>query len=229
LRVNQFKPMRGGSSYIDAPDAIKNEKANVNVRHLDNKCFMWALLSAIDIRDVPDDCDRGYFLEVDLVTPEELHDAHADFPLAPERRNPPASKVPKLFNMLYDKVRYVLHFRVLKLYLSLGLRLAKIHRVLQFKQSLRMESYIKLNTERRMASRNPFEKEFYKHNSVFGKTMENIRNHVDIRLVTKEKQAKNPSPNTISRVAPYLARSWLLCTCTKHPSCTISRSREGKY
>jgi len=96
--------------------------------------FKWESDTNIDVRDVPDDAEIGYFLEVDLEYPRSLHDQHSDFPLAPESRTPPGATTPKLLNTFYDKERYVLHYRNLKLYLSLGLKLTEIHRVLSFKQ-----------------------------------------------------------------------------------------------
>ena len=129
-------------------------------------------------------------LEVDLGYPDNLHDLHNDYPLAPERLT--VNKVEKLIPNLNDKTKYVIHHETLKLYLSLGLKLTKIHRGITFKESAWLKPYIDLNTDLRAKATNDFEKDFFKlmNNSVFGKTMENIRNRVDIRLVTRESQAK---------------------------------------
>ena len=129
-------------------------------------------------------------LEVDLKYPEKLHDLHNDYPLAPERVK--VNDVEKLIPNLNDKKKYVIHHETLKLYLSLGLKLTKIHRGITFEESAWLKPYIDLNTDLRAKATNDFEKDFFKlmNNSVFGKTMENIRNRVDIRLVTRESQAK---------------------------------------
>ena len=164
--------------------------------------------SHLDVLQVSDDSDLGYILEVDLAYPEHLHDQHNDYPLAPETMKitpdmlSPYSQqlaegldlktgsVEKLVPNLQDKQKYVLHYRSLKLYLSLGMKLTQIHRALQFKQRPWLKSYIDLNTSKRMQARNGFEKDFFKlmNNSVFGKTMENVRKHINVDLVTSPTQ-----------------------------------------
>ena len=97
--------------------------------------------------------------------------------------------VKKLIPNLGDKTNYVLHYRNLQLYLSLGMKLTKIHRVLKFKLSDWMKKYIDFNTEKRTNAANSFEKDFLKLmiNSVYGKTMENLRKIINARLVNNEK------------------------------------------
>ena len=134
----------------------------------------------------PDD-PEGFILEVHLEYPEDLHNAHNAYPLAPERMvvqkkwmseyqhnllgvGVAPTEVEKLVPNLRTKNHYVLHYRNLQLYTSLGMRLTKVHRALQFNQSPWMEPYIRMNTELRKDATNDFEKDLYKltNNSVFG-------------------------------------------------------------
>ena len=121
----------------------------------------------------------GYFLEVYLEYSDKLHELHNDYPLAPEKlavSGDMLSKhckkiahkyeikvgdVQKLIPNLGNKTNYVVHYRNLQLYLSLGMKLTKIHRVLKFKQSDWMKKYIDFNTDKRMNAAD-FEKDFFK-------------------------------------------------------------------
>ena len=141
-------------------------------------------------------------LEVDLEYPEELHDRHNDYPLCPERVEC-YHGVKKLIPNLRDKNNYVIHYKNLMQCLRLGMKLKKIHRGIKFIESDFMSSYIKMNVNLRTQAKNNFEKDFYKlmNNSVFGKTMENIRNRVNIKLVNTGEQFKKltAKPNYESR------------------------------
>ena len=98
-------------------------------------------------------------------------------------------KVRKLVCCIEDKEKCVIHIRALKQSLNHGLRLKEVHRVIQFNQKAWLKPYIDKNTDLRKEAKNEFEKDFFKlmNDSVFGKTMENIRNHRDIKLVASAK------------------------------------------
>ena len=139
----------------------------------------------------------GYVLEVDVKYPRELHDHHNDLPFMCEKIR--VNGVEKLVPNLHDKKKYVIHVKALKQALDHGLVLERIHRVIQFKQSAWMKEYIDFNTRLRTVAKNDFEKDLYKlmNNSVFRKTMENIRKHRDIKLVNNKedylKQVMKPN------------------------------------
>ena len=141
-------------------------------------------------------------LEVDLTYPEELHDLHNDYPLCPERVECDKG-VKKLIPNLRNKNNYVVHYKTLMQYLSLGMELKKIHRGIKFIESDFLKPYIDKNTNLRTQAKNNFEKDFFKlmNNSVFGKTMENIRNRVNVKLVNTGEQFKKltAKPNYESR------------------------------
>ena len=173
--------------------------------------FRWMTekqINKINLSTYKEDSKKGLILEVDLEYPRELHDLHNDYPLAAERvrvnedmlseyckkiatkYNISTGLVQKLIPTLKNKEKYVLHYRNLQLYTDLGLKLTKVHRVLEFNQSPWLKQYIDFNTEKRKNAKNTFEKDFFKlmNNSVFGKTMENLRKRVDVRLVTDNKK-----------------------------------------
>ena len=175
-------------------------------KYLPTGKFKWK--ENINLNNYSDESKKGLILEVDLEYPKELHDLHNDFPLAPEKIkvsenmlsnyckkisnkfNISTGLVHKLIPTLYNKEKYVLHYKNLQLYLQVGLKLKKVHRALEFNQSAWLKQYIDFNTQKRTNAKNSFEKDFFKlmNNSVFGKTMENIRKRVDIRLVTSEEK-----------------------------------------
>ena len=129
--------------------------------------------------------DKGYIFEVDVKYLKRLHDLHSDLPFLSERME--VNKCKKLVCNLFNKKKYVAHINTLKQALNHGLKFKKIHRVIEFNQEAWLKPYIDMNAELRKLARNDFEKDLFKlmNNSVFGKTMENIRKHRDIIYLTR--------------------------------------------
>jgi hypothetical protein len=148
----------------------------------------------------------GYTFMVDLEYPTELHDLHNQYPLAPERftvtpemtskynhdlasdANDKIKHSEKLVPNLHNKKEYVVHGMTLQKYLELGLKISKVHKVISYTQEPWLKRYIMLNTNQRIEAKNnknKFLEDFYKlmNNSVFGKTMENVRNRSNLKLL----------------------------------------------
>jgi hypothetical protein len=197
-RINAVNKNYESFKMYDAFNKINNKKRESNPLH--------EFIS----KKLNDDEDTGYFVECDLHYPKELHDIHNNYPLAVEQKSimknelspyqlnqlkihneRHSEKISKLVPNFYDKERYVCHIKNLKYYIEKGLVVKKIHRVLQFKQSDWLKKYIDFNTTERAKSKSDFEKDFFKlmNNAVFGKTMENMRNRVDIRLFSDKDKA----------------------------------------
>ena len=158
--------------------------------------FKWLKnVDEFDVNWISEKSSIGSFPEVDLEYPNKLHELHNDYPLAPEKLAVSSDmlykyeiKVVDIKNVipnLRNKTNYVVCYRNLQLYLSLGMKLNKIHRVRKFKQSDWMKKYIDFNTDKRMNADNDFEKDFFNLmiNSVYGKTTENLRKGINVRLV----------------------------------------------
>lgn len=209
------RSMRGGISqcsnrYSEANNQYMDtdydvSKPNKYLIYFDvNNLYGWAMAQSLPISDykwitnhgfdttqkllnIPDDAEYGYMLEVDLDYPQHLHDLHNDYPFCSEHLCMGNSTVEKLVLTLDNKRNYIVHYRMLKLVLTHGLELKKIHRVLQFKQSKWLNDYIMLNTNERAKSNTTFDKERYKfmNNAIYGKAMENVKKYVDIKLINK--------------------------------------------
>ena len=167
-----------------------------------------------DILDYDND-EEGYIVDVDLMYPQELHDKHNDYPMAPgimnvtadmlserqketykayhQDKEPKDEQTNKLILNVRDKSNYVLHINILKYYLQQGMKLKKVNKVISFKQKAWLKPWIDFNTETRKKATSDFEKDMYKlmNNAVYGKTMENVREHIDFELVdTPERYQK---------------------------------------
>lgn len=139
------------------------------------------------VTSLSDTAPFGYLFEVDIEYPQNLHNLHNDYPFCCEHLKMGNSNETKLVCTLYDKQNYIIHYRMLKLAINHGLKVKKIHNIMRFKQSTWLNEYIMLNTRERTNSKTAFEKDLYKlmNNAIFGKSMENVRKRVDIKLINK--------------------------------------------
>ena len=160
---------KANNKYLPDYDSTKTTK---HILHLDaNNLYGWAMSQPLPtgnfnfeknvelftteyIQSIPDESIKGYFLEVDIETPEELHEYFNSYPLAPEqiaiqrdmlstyqleiyeklngKKVSKTNKIKKLIPNLLPKKNYMIHYRLLKLYLQLGMKLTKVHRVLSY-------------------------------------------------------------------------------------------------
>ena len=153
--------------------------------------FKWIENNEINedfIKNYNENNNKGYILEVDIKYPPKLHDLHSDLPFLPKRMKIDTCK--KLVCNLRNKKRYIVYIKSLKQALNHGLKLKKICRIIEFNQKAWLKPYIDMNTELRKVAKDDFEEDLFKlmNNSVFGKTMENIRKHRDIKLVATDKK-----------------------------------------
>lgn len=198
---------KGEIHYIDA----NNLYGNAQTAYLPYNNYFWLSRRCYETYDwsqINTDGNYGYILEVDLHYPKNLHKKHDNFPLAPENiiieydnLSPYAKKA--LFNTtqnkkysdiklsatFHDRKNYVVHFKNLKLYLSLGLQLTHIHRVLQFNQKPFIAPFIEKCTLERQKATTKFEQDQFKKvaNSTYGKTIQNVRAYSIVKLHNNKK------------------------------------------
>ena len=167
-----------------------------------------------------DEQEMGFMFEVDLHYPPHLHDAHDNYPLAPEHININDGMLSqhqrklakelgvklggkKLCTTLQDKKKYVCHYRSLKKYLELGLVITNVHKVLMFEQSPWLKPYIELNTRLRVEASTSFGVSLAKlmNNAFFGKTCEDVRKYKHIVICnTAEGADKRLRKNNVKGV-----------------------------
>ena len=204
---NQYKndyDKKKKSSYIQYLDA-NNLYGKAMTEKLQVKGFRWMEdISKIDedfVKVYNKNNNKGYILDVDV--------DHSDLPFLPERMV--INNTKKLVCNLNDKKNYIVHINVLKQALDHGLKLRKVHRIIEFEQESWLKEYIDVNTELRKKANNDFEKDFFKlmNNVVFGKTMKNVRKHRDIKLVKSDKKrnklVSEPNFHTMKLIDSNLA------------------------
>ena len=186
---------RANNKYMKNYD--KNEESSY-IQYLDvNNLYGWAMSQKLPvngfkwvkdtseineefIKNYDENNDKRYIFEADVKYPKKLHDLHSDLPFLHKRIK--IDKCKKLVCNLCNKTKYVVHLKSLKQTLNHGLKLKKVHRIIESNQEAWLKPYIDMNTEIRKVAKNDFKKDFLKlmNNSVFGKTRENIRKHTEI-------------------------------------------------
>ena len=213
---------RANNKYMKNYD--KNKESSY-IQYLDeNNLYGWAMSQKLPvngfkwvnneineefIKNYDENSDKGYILEADIQYPRKLHDFHSDLPFLPKRMK--IDKCKKLVCNLRNKKKYIVHMRSLKQALNHGLKLKKVHRIIEFNQEAWLKPYIDMNTELRKIAKNDFEKDFFKlmNDAVFGKTIENVRKHRDIKLVTtdqkRNKLVSEPNYHTVNYISENLS------------------------
>ena len=186
-------------------DLYNPDEESIYLQYLDaNNLYGWAMVQNLpthgflwkkgedftteNIDELVKKDKRGYLLEVDVDYPKGLHENPNELPFLVEKME--IGREEKLVQNVKRKKRYVVHIKALDQALKHGLKLKKVHRVIEFQQSKWMKAYIMLNTRLRKDAKNEFEEDFFKlmNNSVFRKTMENIRTRKDMKLVISDKK-----------------------------------------
>ena len=199
------------SSYIQYLN-VNNLYGSAMCQKLPVNGFKWVDTSEINeefIKNYDENSDKGYIFEADAKYPRKLHDLHSDLPFLPKRMEIDKCKISCVIYIIIKKK--VVHIKSLKQALNHGLKLKKVHRIIQFNQEAWLKPYIDMNNKLRKLANNDFEKDFFKlmNNAVFGKTMENIRKHRSIKLVTTNKRrsklVSEPNYHTINYISEDLS------------------------
>ena len=236
------------TSYIFSTDCTNNYGAAMRMS-LPTDGFQWvedaSMFTEEYIKNLEADGAIGYFIEADLEYPDYLHDAHDSFPLGPEKIKITSNMLSdyqknlaeklgtkpggtKLCLTLNDKEKYTCHYIQLKQMLVMGLKLKKVHRVLQYNQSKWLKPYIDMNTEnRRLAQKrgNKCLEALFKLliNAYFGKTCEDVRKYIDVRLEKDpDKALKKISKFSFVNCKQY---DDLLAIEMRKTECTLNKPR----
>ena len=168
-------------------DLYNPDELSIYLQYVDaNNLYGWAMINNLPTHGFK--YKKGYLLEVHVKYPKELHKNHNQLPFLVEKMK--IGREEKLVPNLKDEKRYMVHIKALDQALKHGLKLRKVNRVIEFQQSRWMKAYIMLNTRSRKDAKNELEKDFFElmNTSVFRKTMENIRNHKNMKLMTNDKK-----------------------------------------
>jgi hypothetical protein len=214
LSVISYQYARAYNLYLKPEDYDSSKPLSYIIYLDDNNLHGWVMnqplpvggfrfltdeeISKIDFTQIPDDSDTSYFVECDLEYPAELHEIHNNFRLAPyhmritnEILSPFCISLgvkclfdENLIGNLQTEIKYKTHYRSFKLYLSLGMKLLRVHRVLSFKQQAWLKPYVDLNTAKRQMATSKFQGDSCNlvSNAIFGQIIENVRKRRNVPL-----------------------------------------------
>ena len=234
--------IRGGMTFVNQHHAVKSSTSHLLYIDINN-LYGWALsqklpyqsfewiINDIELQNIisaplPDEnADEGYVFEVDLHVPQHQHDYLSDLPPAPIMQKPSnatAAPAAKLLLTLEDKKNYIVHSALLKFYVEvMGVVVTKVHRAVRFQQSAVFQKYIASNTTKRAAAKTKFHKDYYKlkNNSLYGKTVENLRKRKCIRLCNTEEKFLACTSKPTFKSSIILDESLVLAVMTKESIC----------
>ena len=219
------KGMRGGVSYISKRYSKSDE--NTDIMYWDaNNLYRWVMIQNLpyccfkllgekevndfNLDSIGSNSVVGYILEVDLEYCKELHDSHSDYPLCSKKLEVNydmlsgyCKDIADWYGIKVGGVKYVVHYKNLKYYLSFRMKLVKIHKILSFKQSSWLKNYVDFNTKKKQKSTDEFSKGFYKllNNCIYGKSIENQRKRMTVKLINDKRSYQKcvNKPNFISQ------------------------------
>ena len=203
------------SSYLEYLDA-NNLYGWAMSKKLPVRGFKWlgnlSMFTEELIKSYDEDSDKEYILDE---YPKKLHSVPSDLPFLSERMK--INKCQKLVCNIRNKENYIMHMSSLKQALTHGLILKRVHEIIEFEQEAWLKPYIMMNTELRMQAENDFEKNFFKlmNNAVFGKTMENVRNHRHIKIVTTDKRRSVLASEPNYHSTKYISKDLLIMEMKK--------------
>ncbi|KAK3922359.1 putative DNA polymerase [Frankliniella fusca] len=176
--------------------------------------YAWVDAAEYDLEKVSEESDYGYYWEIDAEYPRELHEAHRDYPLAPEKlhitedmlspmqkrlletagRELPKKDI-KLVAHFGPRKNYVCHALLLKEYVSRGLVVTRVHRGLRYRQAPILRPYMDYLVQQRAAATTEFQQLYYKQqgNSCFGYSLKSNRGHINVKIVRTRKKLKKLS------------------------------------
>ena len=239
LKGSQDRQSKNPSNHIFYIDA-NNLYGGAQCELLPYQKFRWVekeIAETNECEKIETNGEHGYILEVDLEYPTHLHRKHNDFPLAPDNviitnndlspfakthqfLNEGLNKysASKLTSSFFPRKNYVVHLKTLQLYLKHGMKLTKVHRAIEFKQSNFLKKYIDLCTEKRKQAKSTFDKNFFKlmSNSCYGKTLQDPRKYCEIHLACTEKKASKLMTHPLYKMHKIINNS-LVSVCVETP------------